>query len=93
MLLLGTMPMHTAATARLLFHFRKSIFCSHVHPTVEAACAFLWRCHFYTRELQLQMAEMYQQLVPKTDLRTGKKHLQWEAFNCGCLSHCKRAFL
>lgn len=47
----------------------------------------------YTCELQLQMVEEFEQLVPRGSLtRAGEKHLQQEALNCGCLSNGKLAF-
>lgn len=87
------MPLNRTNAARPLLCLRKSTFCSYTHPTVQAARALRWGASLYAGKLQLQMADIFQQLVLRADMRrAGEKHIQWEVFKCGCLSHCKRAF-
>lgn len=64
-----------------ILEFKKHVLCG---GEVISAC---------TCELQLHMVGAFEQLVPRESLtRAGEKHLQWEAFGCGCFSNAKRAF-
>jgi len=68
MLLLGTMPLYTVTTARPLLHIRKRTFvpiC--ILQFKQHALSYREVTSLYARELQLQMAEAFQQLVPRAE--------------------------
>lgn len=68
----------------------KNTLCSHTHPAIQAECALLRRGHL-SLHLRVAAADGRSISAVSSQGRPDKGWRQWEAFSCGCLSHCKRA--